>query len=105
MTRRSRCLFVFLCFGCPLLVWIAFGYLNEILLARGVLNKKDLWAEGGTFWEYLTNAWNWYGVEMLLLLAIPLMALAGIVSLVRTRDMLQPSRGISTVASRRPLRR
>lgn len=72
--NRRRVLGVALCAGLP----VAVGLINleQSLLARGVLNTKDLppivGNETGSVRDYLLNAWYWDGAILLLfVLSLP----------------------------------
>lgn len=78
--NRRRVVGVALCCGLPAAMMLL--SLEQVLLARGVLNTKDLppivGEEPGTVRDYLLNVWHW-DVAILLLFAISLPCLvAGI---------------------------
>jgi hypothetical protein len=53
-----------------MLLWLPFGFLEELLLKAGVLNTKDLppfvGNESGTAVEYALNVWHWDAMTLLL---------------------------------------
>ncbi len=64
----------------PLILFSFFG-LERLLLARGVLNKRDLGfvgGEQGTIWEYVTNVWHWDAFGGILFLITGFLVLSGL---------------------------
>jgi len=53
----------------PILLFLCVYLLQEPLLNRGVLNKKDIGIvgnENATIYEYLTNVWFWDAAQIML---------------------------------------